>query len=243
MKIFSNLILTGPTFLSDSKTPVNIVYNAEQIENLESSNYSSTIINKRVTPEEVSKLETNIPRKNRITIKPAKSYIMEVFSSTTQFTPLMSSISDSVNLSTTESSVITAKLSTTTAASIKPTILAKTTTTSISRKPAKSKTVVAPTKSYLPQTPPSNNRNKTKVNAKLNNHSDGIEIEDAPNDDENLENREIPEIGSFSSYAGFLPFLKSIQTTLMQRAHKSIKSKIQVLKDLRDNLLYEIGEF
>ncbi|RZB39595.1 hypothetical protein BDFB_014386 [Asbolus verrucosus] len=45
-----------------------------------------------------------------------------------------------------------------------------------------------------------------------------------------------------SDYPGFLPFLNSIQQTLTMKAKKSLKSKISLLTNLRDNLLANIDE-
>lgn len=71
------------------------------------------------------------------------------------------------------------------------------------------------------------------------------------------QNRELPNIIEFSnnewqkkddnlteenSYKGFLPLLNNIQHTLTTNANKSLKSKITLLKNLRDNLLENIGK-
>ncbi|KAJ3647642.1 hypothetical protein Zmor_019507 [Zophobas morio] len=47
---------------------------------------------------------------------------------------------------------------------------------------------------------------------------------------------------SESAYSGFLPLLQSIQQTLTINAKKSLKNKISVLTNLRDNLLANIDE-
>lgn len=190
----------GSSFYSGSKTPVNIVFHQGQIERLEARNISMD--NRRMTTEQSVSKRT---KSHRITATPAKSSILSVFSSTTQFTPLMSS----VNLSQTPVTEPTISKSTSQARESKP----------------KEKTV-------------------DNTNTK---HVEEIEVEDYVEPEENTtqesyENKSEPEQSSFSSFAGFLPFLKSIQGTLMQKAHKSIKSKIQVLKNLRDNLLYDIGK-
>ncbi|GLV36618.1 uncharacterized protein CBL_07885 [Carabus blaptoides fortunei] len=189
--------ISGSSFYSGSKTPVNIVFSQGQVENVEARNVSMD--SRRMTTEQ------NVPKRtksNRITATPAKTSILGVFSSTTQFTPLMSSTSLS-QTSTTE-----------------PTILKKTSQV---------------------------RRNKPKENIVTKKRVEEIEVEDYVEPEENetndsYENKSEPEQSSFSSFAGFLPFLKSIQSTLMQKAHKSIKSKIEVLKNLRDNLLYDIDQ-
>ncbi|KAF5293933.1 hypothetical protein FQA39_LY13638 [Lamprigera yunnana] len=42
------------------------------------------------------------------------------------------------------------------------------------------------------------------------------------------------------SYSTFIPFLSKIQSALMKNAHESKNSKVNVLADLRDHLLYEM---
>lgn len=177
---------------------MNIIFHEDQVGDVESFNAT--------TPRNIVKntFSVNATNNNRITAKPAKSYILEVFSSTTEFTPLMSSIGITMNPTTmatpTEATVI------------------RTTASSILKK------------------------NKLKQRTTIQNNGKNSTKEDDNVFEDKAQNRQEPEIGTFSSYAGFLPFLKSIQSTLMQKAHKSIKSKIQVLTDLRDNLLHEINQ-
>lgn len=46
-----------------------------------------------------------------------------------------------------------------------------------------------------------------------------------------------------TNYSGFIPLLNTIQQTLTHNAKKSLKSKISLLTNLRDNLLANIGKF
>lgn len=183
---------------TDAKTPMNIIFQQDQGENVES--YNATTPRNNIK----NSFFTNTTNNNKITAKPTKSYIAGAFSSTTEFTPLMSSIELTMN----------------------PTTMATPTEA----------TVISTTASSLLK------KNKIKQRTRIENSSKNNSKEDANLFKDKPQNRHEPEMGTFSSYAGFLPFLKSIQNTLMQRAHKSIKSKIQVLTDLRDNLLHEINQ-
>lgn len=57
-------------------------------------------------------------------------------------------------------------------------------------------------------------------------------------EDEKEENDETKENWKFDS---FIPMVKTIQKTLMKDQDKSVTNKIAVLKNLRDKLLWNIG--
>lgn len=64
---------------------------------------------------------------------------------------------------------------------------------------------------------------------------DNLELNEATDEETDIEEEQY-------SYSGFANFIGTVQSTLMRNAHKNVKSKISVLKNLRDNLLIDIGK-
>lgn len=55
--------------------------------------------------------------------------------------------------------------------------------------------------------------------------------------------KESKESKNESGYDLFMSLLKTVQSNLMKNTHKNIKSKLNVLNNLKDTLLMNIGKF
>lgn len=55
-------------------------------------------------------------------------------------------------------------------------------------------------------------------------------------------NEEAEQEDNGYNYSSFVPYLSKVQSTLMRNAHNTKKSKVSILTNLRDNLLYQLGK-
>lgn len=99
-------------------------------------------------------------------------------------------------------------------------------------------------------------RNQFRTNAQQNGVEKRVEIDDYSEEEENYSSDEIDhdqdvldedanksnETENGFSYPQILPFLENIQSTLIRTSHKTTKSKINLLEDLKNTLLYNLSK-
>lgn len=66
---------------------------------------------------------------------------------------------------------------------------------------------------------------------------------EAKTEDTDVDEEEYEDEEDYEKQASFSGYFEAAQSALMRSAHKGIKSKLAVLKELKENLLYNISKF